>query len=153
MSSSHGKRWTFIWFPKRRFDPDFPLVYWFAGLWFYLKSFLYLCNVYMLGLEPPPYFTSVIAETAYFSATLIPCLIIGVAFWNEKRWAEIPAILFLVLDTPMLLFHVLRLAQAGYLDSGLTKTLEVGSLVLNVVALAWLIGNRFSEKKQGLSRG
>ena len=31
--------WTTRWFPRRRFDADFPLVLWFAGLWFYLKSF------------------------------------------------------------------------------------------------------------------
>jgi len=35
---------------KRRFELDFPLVFWFAGLWLFLKSFLCLCYLYMMGL-------------------------------------------------------------------------------------------------------
>lgn len=153
MTSSHSKLWSHSWFPKRRFDPDFPLAFWYAGLWFYLKSFLYLCYVYMLGLDPPPYSTSIMVETFYFGVTIVPCLLLGAAFWNEKQWAMFPAIVFLVVDTPMLLFHVLRLAEAGFLDSGLTRVLEFGSLVLNVVCLGWLIGHRASVRAGDLTRG
>jgi hypothetical protein len=132
----------FQWFPQRRFDADFPLAFWFAGLWFYLKSFLYLCYIYMLGLEPPPYSTAVDFEIVYFAVTMIPALLLGLALWNEKKGAVIPAMIFLMVDTPVLLYHVIRLGQEGFLDSGLTRVLEFGSLVLNVVALGWLFGHR-----------
>ena len=131
---------------------SFPLAFWFAGLWFYLKSFLYLCYVYMLGLNPPPYSTAVLVETAYFAATLIPCFLLGAAFWNEKKWVLLPAILFLLVDTPMLIFHVVRLTQAGYMDAGLTRVLEFGSLFLNVVALSWLFGYYSSTKSSGSAK-
>lgn len=138
------QRWIFPfeWFPSRRFSPDFPLSFWFAGLWFYLKAFLYFCYFYMQGIEPPPYSGWVTAETVYFGAAIIPCLALALALWNEKKQAVLPAIGFLLLDTPVLFFHVLRLAEAGFLDSGLTKLLEIGSLFLNVVSLGWLLGSR-----------
>ena len=151
MSSSIRKGWPLPWFPRRRFDEDFPLAFWFAGLWFYLKSFLYLCYLYMIGTEPPPYSTSEIVEVAYFGVALLPSLLLGASLWNEKKWVVVPAIFFLVLDTPFLLFHVLRLAEAGFLESGLTRALEFGSLILNVVALAWLIGYRAAAKTKGLN--
>jgi hypothetical protein len=131
-----------ILFPRRRLAPDFPLPLWFAGLWLYLKAFLYFCYFYMLGLEPPPYPTEVMVEILYFGATFIPIFLMGVALWNDKRWILIPTIVFLFVDTPLLLYHVLRLAEGGFLDSLLTKILEIGSLVLNVAALGWLMGYR-----------
>ncbi len=152
MSSREQKWWSFTWFPKRRFDPDFPLAFWFAGLWFYLKSFLYLCYLYMIGTEPPPYTSSEIVEIVYFGVALLPCLYMGAALWNEKKWVVIPAIFFLVVDTPFLLFHVLRLAEAGFLESGLTRALEFGSLVLNVTALGWLIAYRAGYGAESLAR-
>ena len=80
------RQWLpFQWFPQRRFDPNFPLAFWFAGLWFDLKSFLYLCYIYMLGLEPPPYSTDVVFEIVYFAVTLVPALWLGLALWNEKK--------------------------------------------------------------------
>ena len=80
------RQWLpFQWFPQRRFDPNFPLAFWFAGLWFYLKSFLYLCYIYMLGLEPPPYSTDVVFEIVYFAVTMVPALLLGLALWNEKK--------------------------------------------------------------------
>ncbi|HTY24261.1 MAG TPA: hypothetical protein VMC85_14095 [Desulfomonilaceae bacterium] len=129
------------WFPSRRFDTDFPLVLWFVGLWFYLKSFLYLCYLYMLGLDPPPLPVAAKVEVVYFAVALLPSLFLGLAMWNEMRRWIVPAIAFLAIDTPLLIFHVFRLGDAGYLDSGLTLTgaLEFGSLALNVVAFAWLI--------------
>jgi len=136
------------WFPRRRFELDFPLVFWFAGLWLYLKSFLYLCYVYMMGIEPPPYSTSVLLEMIYFGAAMLPSLMLGAGLWQERKWAFVPAILFLGLDTPVLLLHVLRLAEAGFLDSGLTKMLELGSLVLNVVSIGWLMGYRASSSSR-----
>lgn len=139
---------TIYWFPRRRFDPDFPLVLWFAGLWFYLKSFLYFCYVYMLGIEPPPY----PLETFYFALGILPSLIGGITLWNEKRWALLPAIVFLGIDTPILLFHVLRLNQAGFLDSGLTMILEYGGLALNVLAFVWLIGFYTSVRAESSGR-
>jgi hypothetical protein len=129
-------------FPERRFDSDFPLVFWFGGLWFYLKSFLYICYVYIQGLEPQPYPFKVVLETAYFGIAIIPAFLVGLAMWNEKKWVVLPAIAFLVLDTPMLLLHIMRLGDAGFLDSGLTKVLEFGSLGLNLLALGWLIASR-----------
>ncbi|MEI7448903.1 MAG: hypothetical protein WCJ75_04705 [Desulfomonile sp.] len=143
--------WFFQWFPSRRFEVDFPLVFWFAGLWFYLKSFLYVCYIYMAGLEPPPYPPEVTVEIVYFGLAIVPSLLLGLALWNEKRWAVVPAIGFLLLDTPVLFLHVLRLAHDGFLDSGLTKILELGSLVLNVVAVGWLIGYRSRKKASNSS--
>lgn len=140
MSLKDRKWLPFEMFPRRRFDPDFPLAFWFAGLWFYLKAFLYLCYLYMLGLEPTPYTTHAQIEIAYFAVALIPALLLGYALWNERARFVIPAILFLVIDTPMLIFHVYQTAQAGYLDSTLAQVLEFGSLLLNVVALGWLVG-------------
>jgi hypothetical protein len=129
------------WFPQRRLDEDFPLAFWFAGLWFYLKGFLYLCYLYMLGLEPPPYSDSVKFEIIYFAVAMIPCVLLGLAMWNEKRGYTWVAILFLVIDTPILFAHVMRLWEEGYLDAGLTGVLEIGSLVLNVIAFAWLLSS------------
>jgi hypothetical protein len=147
------RQWLpFQWFPQRRFDPDFPLAFWFAGLWFYLKSFLYLCYIYMLGLEPPPYSTAVDFEIVYFAVTMIPALLLGLALWNEKKRFLIPAIIFLMIDTPVLLYHVIRLGQEGFLDSGLTRVLEFGSLVLNVVALGWLFGYRSIDKTVSMKK-
>ncbi|MGO9568310.1 MAG: hypothetical protein ACLP5H_12285 [Desulfomonilaceae bacterium] len=147
------RQWLpFQWFPQRRFDFDFPLAFWFAGLWFYLKSFLYLCYIYMLGLDPPPYSTAVDFEIVYFAVTMIPALLLGLAMWNEKKWAVMPAIVFLMVDTPVLLYHVIRLGQEGFLDSDLTRVLEFGSLVLNVVALGWLFGHRSIDKTISLKK-
>jgi hypothetical protein len=142
--SDMGRSWQL--FPRGRFDPDFPLALWFAGLWFYLKSFLYVCYLYMLGLDPPPYSGPVMVEIVYFAVTIIPTFLLGLTLWNEKKWIVTWAIVFLIIDTPVLLFHVMRLEAAGYLDSGLTKVLEFGSLVFNVVALGWLIGYRTTTK-------
>jgi hypothetical protein len=132
--------WHLKWFPDRRMDPDFPLALWLAGLWFYLKSFLYFCYVYMTGVEPPPYPPAVMAETAYFVAAIAPCILLGLAMWNEKKKFVLLAIVFLGLDTPILGLHVLRLAYGGFLDSGLTMAMELGSLTINVVSFAWLVG-------------
>ncbi|MFH1117992.1 MAG: hypothetical protein V1792_29065 [Pseudomonadota bacterium] len=153
MSSLEKRSWFDSLFPTRRFDPDFSFSFWFAGLWFYLKGFLYLCYLYIIGTEPPPYSTSEIIEAVYFGVALVPALCMGAALWNEKKWAVIPSILFLVIDTPLLLFHVLRLAEAGFLESGLTRALEFGSLVLNVAALGWLIKYRAVSGQESLSRG
>jgi hypothetical protein len=140
------------WFPQRRFDLDFPLAFWFAGLWLYLKSFLYLCYIYMLGLEPPPYSAAADFEIAYFAVTMIPALLLGLALWNEKKQAVMPAILFFLVDTPVLLYHLMRLAEEGFLDSGLTRVLEFGSIALNVVALGWLFGNRSIDKTRSSTK-
>lgn len=139
-----GRQWHLL--PERRFDANFPLAFWFAGLWMYLKSFLYLCNVYSMGLEPPPYSSFVTAEAIYFGVMIVPAFLLGLALWNEKKWAVALAIAFLLLDTPVLLFHVMRLDSAGFLDSGLTKVLEFGALGLNVASLAWLLGYRTMDK-------
>ena len=128
-------------FPERRFDLDFPMVYWLAGIWFYLKTFLYVCYLYMLGLDPTPYSASAKFEIFYFAVALIPAFLLGIGFWNEKAKARVLGIIFLVIDTPILGFHVLRMADEGYLDSGLTQFFEIGSLLMNVVVLAWLIGS------------
>lgn len=146
MNNLHEKGQLWQLFPGRRFDSDFPLALWFAGLWFYLKSFLYVCYLYMLGLDPPPYSGPIIVEIVYFAVTIVPAFLLGLMLWNERKRVTTWAIAFLFVDTPMLLFHVLRLEAAGYLDSGLTKVLEFGSLVLNVIALGWLIGYRTTSK-------
>ncbi|MEW6111862.1 MAG: hypothetical protein AB1664_07015 [Thermodesulfobacteriota bacterium] len=138
MSDNHRRNWLDICFPRSRFDPSFPLAFWFAGLWFYLKSFLYLCYVYMLGLDPPPYPTGLLVETVYFAAAFVPCFLLGLALWHGKRWVVVPAIFFFLIDTPLLTYHVLRLAATGGLESGLTRFLEYGGLVLNLIALGWL---------------
>jgi len=148
MSASKEVNGPLQWLPDRRFDAGFPLAFWFAGLWFYLKSFLYLCNVYTMGLEPPPYSALVIAEAVYFGLALIPSFLMGLALWNERKWIVSWAILFLLIDTPVVLYHVMQLDASGFLDSGLTKVLEFGSLGLNVISLAWLIGYRTMEKAQ-----
>jgi len=142
MKLSESSWWPSGLFPRRRFDPDFPLVYWFVGLWLYLKSFLYFCYVYMLGIEPPPYSTTIIMETAYFGLAMVPSFFLAALLWRERHWALVPAIIFLVIDTPVLLLHVMRLAEAGFLESGLTEILEFGSLGLNLLSLGWLIGYR-----------
>lgn len=141
------------WFPDRRLELDFPLPVWFAGLWFYLKSFLHLCYVYMLGIEPPPYSTPAMVEIVYFSVTMVPCVLLGLALWNEKEKYYFPAVVFLGIDTPFLLYHVMRLAQGGFLDSGLTKVLEFGSLALNVIALGWLMGYLSAKKSKAQRAG
>jgi hypothetical protein len=133
--------WTTRWFPQRRFDTDFPLVLWFAGLWFYLKSFLYLCYVYMFGLEPQPLPMASMIEVVYFAIMIIPSLLLGMAMWNDRRRYIGPAIAFLAVDTPVLIYHILRLMDAGYLDVGLTSVLELGSLTLNVISFSWLMGS------------
>lgn len=138
MSDSTG--WNLKWFPDRRMEPDFPPALWLAGLWFYLKSFLYFCYVYMTGVEPPPYPPAVMWETAYFAAAIIPCILLGLAMWNEKKKFVLLAIIFLGIDTPILGLHVMRLAYEGFLDPGVTKAMELGSLTINVISFAWLVG-------------
>lgn len=145
MSEKSPKVWFLNWFPARRFEPDFPLVFWFAGLWFLLKAFLYFCNVYAIGLEPSPYPLSIKIEIAYFSVACIVSLLFGLALWNEKHGAAKPAAIFLIIDTPMLLFHIILLSEAGFLDFGITVALEFGSLALNLVSLGWLITYRTQE--------
>jgi hypothetical protein len=143
------RQWLpFRFFPKRRLEPDFPLVFWFVGLWCYLKAFLYVCYLYMLGLEPPPYPSGAVFEIAYFAAALIPALVIAYALWNEKPRFVLVAILFFIIDTPVLIYHVGRMMEAGFLDSTLTKILEFGSLIFNVVSLGWLVGFRTSRRVQ-----
>lgn len=133
-------------FPERRFELDFPLVYWFAGLWFYLKGFLYVCFLFMLGSDPGPYEAAVKFEIGYFSVAFIPALILGFGFWNEKKWAVTPALLFLLADTPVILFRALRLADAGFLDTGLTQIFELGGLFLNLATLGWLFAFRLTSQ-------
>lgn len=145
MNEKPEKVWFLNWFPARRFESDFPLVFWFAGLWLLLKAFLYLCNVYTIGLEPSPYLTSVRIELVYFGAACIVSLLLGLGLWNEKKWAARPAASFLILDTPMLLFHIINLSEGGFLDSGITVALEFGSLALNLISLVWLIARRTQE--------
>lgn len=145
MNEKPEKVWFLNWFPTRRFELDFPLVFWFSGLWFLLKAFLYLCNVYAIGLEPSPYLLSVRIELVYFGAACIVSLMFGLALWNEKKGASKPAAIFLIVDTPMLLFHIIRLSEAGFLDSGITVALEFGSLALNLISLVWLIAYRTQE--------
>jgi len=140
-------------FPPQRFEAYFPLAVWFTGLWLYLKSFLYFCFLYMIGLDPPPYTTEIQVEITYFAIALVPALVLAWALWNEKDWGLTPAIVFLFLDTPFLFIHVLRLGQEGFLDSGLTRTLEFGGLVLNVVCLAWLLRFRVHHSSIHVSDG
>jgi len=124
---------------RRRFERDFPLAFWFAGLWLFLKSFLCLCYLYMIGLEPPPYSVSSYVEIAYFAVAFIPALWLAIALWNEKKGALTPAIAFFIVDTPLLFFHVLNVSKGGGLESGLTMVLEYGSLGLNFLSLGWLL--------------
>ncbi|MGC8660659.1 MAG: hypothetical protein ACP5U1_16455, partial [Desulfomonilaceae bacterium] len=126
---------SFELFPERRFDADFPMVFWLAGLWFYLKTFLYLCYLYMLGLDPTPYSSAAKFEIFYFAIALVPAFLLGIGFWNEKAKSWILGIIYLVIDTPILGFHVLRMADEGYLDSGLSQFFEIGSLLMNVIVL------------------
>jgi hypothetical protein len=146
MSPTDRKWFPFELCPRRRFELDFPLVFWFAGLWFYLKAFLYFCYLYMLGLEPTPYPPHALVEIGYFAVALIPAALLGFALWNEKKRFVIPAIAFLVIDTPLLIFHVYQTAMAGYLDSTLAQVLEFGSLLFNVISLGWLVGYQISRK-------
>jgi hypothetical protein len=139
-------------FPRRRFEPDFPPVLWFAGLWFYFKSFLYLCYVYMEGLEPGPYSAVVKVETIYFLCAAIPCFLFGMALWREKKHIVKPATIFVAIDTPVVIFHVFRMANAGMLDSGLSGALEAGSLGLNLLSLGWLTSYLMMEEKQGVRK-
>lgn len=132
--------------PEDRFDSDFPLVLWAAGLWLYLKSFLYLCNLYVIGLEPAPYQLGLKIEIAYFAIAFIPSFIIGLMLWNRRPGFEILATVFLVLDTPFLIFHIINLAQTNFLESGLTKLLEYSSLGLNFLLLGWLIANLADQR-------
>ena len=140
-------------FPERRFDPDFPMVFWLAGIWFYLKTFLYLCYLYMLGLDPTPYSAAAKFEIFYFAVALVPAFILGIGFWNEKAKSWIFGIVYLVIDTPILGFHVLRMADEGYLDSGLSQFFEIGSLLMNVIVLGWLIGSNSNVKSQSVKQG
>jgi hypothetical protein len=137
------------WFPDRRLDPGFPLALWFAGLWLYLKSFLYVCYLYMIGTEEPSATLIVKVEIAYFALAFIPALFLGCALWNEKKGAAGLAIAFLLVDTPLMVLHVFRLSTEGFLTPGLTKILEFGSLGLNVLCVAWLgqyiAGGRISD--------
>jgi hypothetical protein len=149
MNQHIGKRLSLTLFPPERFELSFPLALWLAGLWLYLKSFLYVCFLYMIGLDPPPYSGEVLVEIVYFAFAFFPALILAWALWNNKKWALIPTIIFFFIDTPILFMHVIRLGQEGFLDSGLTKTLELGSLVLNVVCLGWLLGYRATRKSRG----
>ncbi len=146
MNEITHKGWSYKIFPERRFDSDFPLPFWFAGLWLYLKAFLYICYLYGLGLEPTPYTIPMKVEIAYFAVAFLPAFIIGLGLWNQKKWAHSTSVVFLVVDTPFLVYHVWRLADAGYLSTGLTKFLELGSLGINFLALGWLI-SYFAAKK------
>ncbi len=127
--------------PAEEARRGFPAGLLVRGTMVYLKGFLYLCYLYMLGLEPPPYSDSVKFEIIYFAVAMIPSVLLGLAMWNEKRRYTWVAILFLVIDTPILFSHVMRLWEEGYLDAGLTGVLEIGSLVLNVIAFAWLMSS------------
>ena len=86
-----GQSWQL--FPKSRFDLDFPLALWFAGLWFYLKSFLYVCYLYMLGLDPPPGGAPARHRaTARGRARLrINRRGTALSFSSTKRWTSLPA--------------------------------------------------------------
>jgi hypothetical protein len=145
MNKDQEKPWLLNWFPERRFAPDFPLVLWFVGLWFLLKSFVCLCHIYSIGLEPPPYSTEMKIELWYFAFACVVSLVLGLALWNEKKAATIPALFFLIVDSPMLLFHIMYLTSIGYLDSGIQMVLEYGSLALNMISLGWLIGHLTSR--------
>lgn len=104
--------------------------------------------MYMLSTEPQPYSLWMWIEIGYFTAAMIPSLLLGVAMWREKKKLVSLAVLFLVIDTPMLTYHVMRLAEGGFLDSGLTKFLEFGSMALNFISLGWLIGYMSTRKTQ-----
>ncbi len=145
MSERREKFWLLNWYPERRFAPDFPLAFWFVGLWFLLKSFVCLCQIYSIGLEPPPYSTWVKIELWYFAFACVVSVVMGLALWNEKKAVTKPALFFLIVDSPMLLFHIMYLTSIGYLDSGIQMVLEYGSLTLNVICLGWLIGNLTSR--------
>jgi predicted cobalt transporter CbtA len=140
MDDAKETRLRLHWFPAGRFDGDFPTAFWFAGLWFYLKGFLYICYLYMLGLDPAPYPFAAKVEIWYFALAFLPAVLLGLALWNQRNKFVIPAIAFLLVDTPVLIFHVMRLTQAGFMESGLTRVLEFGSLGLNLLAIGWLIG-------------
>lgn len=148
MSESRGGRILEKCFPARRFDADFPIAVWLAGLWLYLKGFLYICYLYMLGLEPAPYSLYAQIEIVYFLIAFLPALILGFALWNEKRWAVKTAAGFFLIDTPFLLFHVWRLMKGEFLDTGLVKFLEFGSLGLNLLALGMLAGLLMQEDQR-----
>ena len=149
MNERQDKPWILNWFPERRFAPDFPLVLWFVGLWFLLKSFVCLCQFYSIGLEPPSsYDTWVRTELWYFGAACIASLLLGLALWNEKKLATKLALFFLIVDTPMLFFHIMYLYSIQYLDSAIQMVLEFGSLGLNVICLGWLIGYLTSRTVQ-----
>ncbi len=138
------------WCPPRRLDPDFPMAFWFAGLWLYLKSFFYLCNLYSIGIDQMPFPAPVKIEIAYFALAFVPSLLLGLVLWNERREHLKTAILFLAIDTPLLLFHVWRMSRSGMLDSFLTLVLELGSLGLNFLALGWLVS--YAVESKALSR-
>ncbi len=140
MNNIESDRHSLQWFPRSRFDRDFPFAFWLAGLWFYLKAFLYVCYLYELGLDPDRMVTAKFAEIIYFGCAFLPAFLLGLGLWNRRTKFALPSILFLVIDTPVLVFHVLRLAQNNFLDSGLTKVLEYGSLGLNFLVLGWLLG-------------
>ena len=140
MNHTQDKGFFSFCFPQRRFDHDFPMVVWFVGLWFYLKGFLYLCYFYVLGLEPSPFSPDLITETVYFGAVCIPVFFLAYSLWNEKGWARTVALIFLIVDTPMLHMHIQRLDEARYLEAGLTVVLEYGGLGLNLLSIGWLIG-------------
>ena len=95
----------------------------------------------MFGLEPLPLPTESMVEVVYFVIMIVPCLLLGRAMWNDKRGFVVPAMVFMVIDTPFLIYHLLRLADAGYLESGLTTVLELGSLSLNIISLVWLVSS------------
>ncbi len=138
------------WFPDRRLDPEFPLPLWFGGLWLYLKSFLYICYLYMIGTDEPSSTFTVKVEIVYFTLAFIPAFILGVRLWNERKGAAGLAIAFLLVDTPIMLMHVLRLSAEGFLNPGLTKLLEFGSLGLNILCIAWLAQYLAGEKTSGI---
>ena len=95
----------------------------------------------MFGLEPLPLPTASIVEVVYFVIMIVPCLLLGRAMWNDRRDFVIPAIVFMAIDTPFLIYHIQRLDSAGYLDSGLTTVLELGSLTLNIISIVWLLSS------------
>ncbi|MFC1834895.1 hypothetical protein ACFL2Q_09195 [Thermodesulfobacteriota bacterium] len=145
MSHTNRKPLLAHLFPSRRLDRDFPLLYWFAGLWFYLKSFLYVCYLYGLGLEPELDTSSQI-EVIYFAVVFIPCFLLARALWNEKHWAFWPSLVFLLVDTPFQIFHVIHLAAGGYMESTLTRILEYGALGLNMTCIGWFTGYWVSSR-------
>lgn len=153
-SSTPGifRKTGFRLFPDERFDGDFPLVYWGVGLWLYLKSFLYLCYLYSLGLEPRPYDTGMLIEIGYFALTVIPSFILGWGLWNRKRGFAFLAMIFLLIDTPLFIFHIIRWSDIGYLEAGLTLVMEYGSLGINLLCIGWL-GSYLATEKMKDFRG